>query len=71
MIKVKKGDVGNVIMVPSNPMCVETFVDIPPLGRIAVRDIKRYVAVGNIKSVKKDNESAGKVINAAQNSTKK
>jgi elongation factor 1-alpha len=27
--------------------------------------------VGNIKSVKKDNESAGKVINAAQNSTKK
>ena len=71
MIKVKKGDVGNVIMVPSNPMCVETFVDYAPLGRIAVRDIKRTVAVGNIKSVKKDNGSAGKVINAAQNSTKK
>jgi elongation factor 1-alpha len=49
---------------------VETFVDYPPLGRIAVRDIKRTVAVGNIKSVKKDNGSAGKVINAEQNSKK-
>ena len=54
-------------MVPSKPMCVETFVDYPPLGRFAVRDIKQTVAVGNKKDVEKgDDGSAGKVIKATQ-----
>jgi len=34
-------------------MCVESFTDFPPLGRFAVRDMKRTVAVGVIKSTKK------------------
>jgi elongation factor 1-alpha len=34
-------------------MCVESFVDYPPLGRFAVRDMKLTVAVGVIKEVNK------------------
>jgi elongation factor 1-alpha len=30
-------------------MCVETFKDYPPLGRFAVRDMRKTVAVGVIK----------------------
>lgn len=32
-------------------MCVESFAEFPPLGRFAVRDMKRTVAVGVIKSI--------------------
>lgn len=32
-------------------MCVETFKEFPPLGRFAVRDMKKTVAVGVIKDV--------------------
>jgi len=38
-------------MVPSKPMCVEAFSEYPPLGRFAVRDMRKTVAVGVIKSV--------------------
>ena len=41
-------------------MCVESFSEYPPLGRFAVRDMKRTVAVGVIKEVEKKAE-AGKV----------
>ena len=41
-------------------MCVEAFSDYAPLGRFAVRDMKRTVAVGVIKEVEKK-EEAGKV----------
>ena len=34
---VKSGDAAIVKMVPSKPMCVESFADYPPLGRFAVR----------------------------------
>jgi elongation factor 1-alpha len=34
-------------------MCVESFVEYPPLGRFAVRDMKQTVAVGVIKQVKR------------------
>ena len=40
-------------MIPSKPMCVEVFSQYPPLGRFAVRDMKRTVAVGVIKEVTK------------------
>jgi len=40
-------------LVPSKPMCVETFQEYPPLGRFAVRDMRQTVAVGVIKSVSK------------------
>jgi len=47
----KTGDAGLVEMVPSKPMCVEPFSEYPPLGRFAVRDMRKTVAVGVIKSV--------------------
>lgn len=40
-------------MVPSKPMCVESFQEYPPLGRFAVRDMRQTVAVGVIKTVEK------------------
>jgi len=40
-------------LVPTKPMCVETFQEYPPLGRFAVRDMRQTVAVGVIKSVNK------------------
>jgi len=47
----KSGDAGIVELIPSKPMCVESFSDYPPLGRFAVRDMRQTVAVGVIKSV--------------------
>jgi len=43
-------------MVPSKPLCVESFTVYPPLGRFAVRDMRRTVAVGVIKSVQRKNK---------------
>ncbi len=57
---IKSGDCALVKMIPTKPMCVETFKDYPPLGRFAVRDMKQTVAVGVIKEVtKKEKEAAG------------
>jgi len=61
----KNGEAGLVNMVPSKPMCVESFKQYPPLGRFAVRDMRQTVAVGVIKSVEKK-ETSGKVTKAAQ-----
>jgi len=49
----KKGDAAMVKMVPLKPLCVETYKEYPALGRFIVRDMKRIVAVGMIKSVVK------------------
>jgi elongation factor 1-alpha len=62
---IKSGDAAIVTMVPSKPMCVETFTDYPPLGRFAVRDMRQTVAVGIIKSVAKKEASSAKVTKAA------
>jgi elongation factor 1-alpha len=63
---VKAGDAAIVEMVPQKPMCVESFVEYPPLGRFAVRDMRQTVAVGVIKSVKKREGGQAKVTKAAQ-----
>jgi len=48
---VKNGQAAIVEMVPSKPLCVEAFSEYPPLGRFAVRDMRKTVAVGVIKRV--------------------
>ncbi len=48
----KTADCGIITLKPTKPMCVEPFAEFPPLGRFAVRDMKRTVAVGVIKTTK-------------------
>jgi elongation factor 1-alpha len=67
---IKSGDAAIIDLVPSKPMCVETFTDFPPLGRFAVRDMRQTVAVGVIKSVKPKELTSGKVTKAAEKATK-
>jgi elongation factor 1-alpha len=55
---IKSGDASLVKLVPTKPMCVETFKDYPPLGRFAVRDMKQTVAVGVVKEVEKKEPGA-------------
>jgi len=47
----KTGYCGIITLKPTKAMCVESFQEFPPLGRFAVRDMKRTVAVGVIKTV--------------------
>jgi sulfate adenylyltransferase subunit 1 (EFTu-like GTPase family) len=57
---VKSGDACITKLVPSKPMCVESYNEYPPLGRFAVRDMRQTVAVGVIKSVEKTDKAGGK-----------
>jgi elongation factor 1-alpha len=68
---VKSGDAAIVKMVPSKPMCVESFQEYPPLGRFAVRDMRQTVAVGVIKSVEKVDKAGKATKSAAKASGKK
>jgi elongation factor 1-alpha len=52
---VKSGQACIVEMKPSKPMCVEAFSVYAPLGRFAVRDMRKTVAVGVIKKVMRKN----------------
>ena len=67
---VKSGDAAMVNLIPSKPMCVESFADYQPLGRFAVRDMRQTVAVGIIKTVEKSTEAA-KVTKSAAKVAKK
>jgi elongation factor 1-alpha len=49
----KSGDAGQIKLVPTKPLCVETFSTYAPLGRFAVRDMKQTVAVGVIQEITK------------------
>ncbi|KAL2259904.1 hypothetical protein VTK26DRAFT_6259 [Humicola hyalothermophila] len=68
---IKSGDAAIVKMIPSKPMCVETFTEYPPLGRFAVRDMRQTVAVGVIKKVEKSAGGAAKVTKSAAKASKK
>jgi len=50
---IKNGDAAIVTVQPSKPMCVEPLTEYAPLGRFAVRDMKKTVAVGVIKKTTK------------------
>merc|ERR1712200_26801 len=67
---IKSGDAAIVRLIPSKPMCVEPFVEFPPLGRFAVRDMRQTVAVGVIKATT-PKEEKGKETKAAQKANKK
>jgi elongation factor 1-alpha len=68
---IKSGQAAIVEMVPSKPMCVEAFSEYPPLGRFAVRDMRKTVAVGVIKRVmrkdKDGNLTSSGVVEEGQN----
>ncbi|MCL7038816.1 hypothetical protein MKW94_014105, partial [Papaver nudicaule] len=49
----KKGDTALVLMTPLKPVVVETFSEYPPLGRFAVTDTGRLIAVGKVLKVDK------------------
>jgi len=64
---VKSGQGAIVEMVPCKPMCVEAFSEYAPLGRFAVRDMSKTVAVGVIKRVMRklaDGRLVGSGVNA-------
>ena len=68
---IKSGDAAMVEMIPTKPMCVESFNEYPPLGRFAVRDMRQTVAVGVVKTVEKSSGKGGKVTKAAEKASKK
>jgi elongation factor 1-alpha len=61
---IKTGDAALITVVPTKPMCVESFTECPPLGRFAVRDMKRTVAVGVIKEITRDIKHTGHAVPA-------
>lgn len=56
----KPGDSAIVKMIPSKPMCVESFTEYPPLGLFVARDMRHTVVVGVIKSTEQPSGESGK-----------
>jgi len=59
---IKSGQAAIVEMAPTKPMCVEAYSEYPPLGRFAVRDMRKTVAVGVIKNVTRESKDAKGVV---------
>jgi elongation factor 1-alpha len=59
---IKSGQACIVTMVPSKPLCVEAYAEYAPLGRFAVRDMRKTVAVGVIKNVTRKTGADGKTL---------
>jgi len=55
---IKQGESAIVVMTPMKPLVVEPFAKFGALGRFAVRDLKKTVAVGVIKSVTYKNSAS-------------
>jgi elongation factor 1-alpha len=62
----KSGQAAICELVPSKPMCVESFSKYAPLGRFAVRDMRKTVAVGVIKTVKRKTEKGDWIISGGK-----
>nr|BAN42393.1 elongation factor 1-alpha, putative [Entamoeba invadens] len=67
---VKNGDSAIIDILPTKPLCVETFTEYPPLGRFAVRDMKQTVAVGVVKAVFAPSDDATKFLQEHGEATK-
>jgi len=67
---IKSGQAAIVELVPSKPMCVEAFSKYAPLGRFAVRDMRKTVAVGVIKSVKRKLASGDVIVSGGKDDGK-
>jgi len=52
----KKNQACMAVMVPQKAMCVESYTDYAPLGRFAIRDMRRTVAVGVVKGCQFENQ---------------
>jgi len=63
---VKSGQACMAELMPSKPLCVEAFSKYAPLGRFAVRDMCKTVAVGVIKSVKRKNDKGDLIISGGK-----
>ena len=50
---IKNGDVAIIKVKPLKPTCIEKFIDFPPLGRFAIRDMGQTVAAGVVLDVVK------------------
>jgi elongation factor 1-alpha len=55
---VKSGQACIVELVPTKPMSLEAYAEYPPLGRFAVRDMRKTVAVGVVKAVMRETKDA-------------
>jgi elongation factor 1-alpha len=64
--EVKNQESAIVQMEPQKALVCETFATYPPLGRFAVRDMKRTVAVGVIKEIERKNPTNAKTTKAAE-----
>jgi len=53
---IRKNQACLVSLVPQKDMCVETFTEYAPLGRFAIRDMRRTVAVGVIKNIQREDQ---------------
>jgi elongation factor 1-alpha len=49
---IKAGDAALVEVEPTKPMVIESFKEIPPMGRFAIRDMGMTVAVGMVMEIK-------------------
>ncbi|CAG5059351.1 unnamed protein product [Parnassius apollo] len=65
---IKSGDAAIVNLVPSKPLCVESFLELPPLGRFVVRDMRQTIGVN--KAVNFKEAGGSQVIKAAEKVTK-
>ena len=48
---IKQGDSALVKLRPVTPVCLETYADMKQLGRFAIRDSGRTVAVGIVRKI--------------------
>lgn len=54
-VSIKNGDTATCVFVPQKPICMETFKSFGQLGRFAVRDMQKTVAVGIVTSIETSN----------------